>query len=86
VQWLPDGMYEYVVRWVSLQRALEVAKSYTAPKRPSVLLGITKRVQITDGGDSTVFDWRNGEGIVWPARGPDGQYTEDGPEPPPWEG
>jgi hypothetical protein len=51
-----------------------------------VLLGITKRVQITDGGDSTVFDWRNGEGIVWPARGPDGQYTEDGPEPPPWEG
>jgi hypothetical protein len=29
-------------------------------------MGITERVIITDGGDSTVFEWKKDEGVVFP--------------------
>jgi hypothetical protein len=59
-----DGTYEYVRRGVDAREAVETAKVYTS--NPAALLGITKRVIITDGGDCTNFEWRFGEGVVYP--------------------
>lgn len=70
-QFFPDGGYERLRSLVSAEEAVETARSYTLPTRPSVLMGITRRVIITDGGDCTVFEWKRGEGVTFPpeARG-----------------
>jgi enoyl-CoA hydratase/carnithine racemase len=65
-QFFPDGQYERLERMVSAEKAMEVAKSYTMPTRPAVKLGIIMRVIVTDGADLTVFDWKNGGGVVFP--------------------
>jgi len=64
VQFFPDGTYEYVRRFVTAEEAINVAKSYTT--RPAAKIGVIQRVIITDGGDCTVFEWKYGEGIVFP--------------------
>lgn len=66
VQFFPDETYEYVRRNVSAEEAVEAARSYTT--RPAALMGVIQRVIITDGGDSTNFEWRFGEGVVYPPR------------------
>ncbi len=63
-QFLEDGSYEYVRRDILVEEALEVAKSYC--NNVSAKLGLTKRVIITDSGDCTVFEWKSGEGVVFP--------------------
>lgn len=80
-EWYPDGTYTYVARWIDAESAMQTAKRVI--ERANEQFPIV-RVIVTDGGDSTVFDWREGLGIVWPARGPDGKFVADGPEPPPW--
>jgi hypothetical protein len=66
VQFFPDGTYEYVKRFVGAEEAVRTAKDYST--RPAVLLGVIERIIITDGGDFTVFEWKAGEGVTFPAR------------------
>lgn len=63
-QFFPDDTYECVRRNVGPQEAVETAKSYTT--RPAAMLGIIRRVIITDGGDAAVFEWKHGEGVTFP--------------------
>ena len=64
VQFFADESYEYVRRHVPAEEAVEAAKHYCTSV--GAQLGTTCRVIITDDGDSTNFEWRFGEGIVFP--------------------
>lgn len=48
------------------QEAVNVARSWTLPNRPGVVLGTIKRVIIEDDEEFTVFEWKNGEGVTFP--------------------
>lgn len=63
-QFLECGTSECVRDRVSAREALETAASYTT--RPAAVMGIIKRVIITDGGDMTCFEWINGKGVIFP--------------------
>jgi hypothetical protein len=63
-QFFEDESYEYVRRNVTPEEAVDAAKHYTTSV--GARLGFTKRVIITDGGDSIVFEWIYGQGIVFP--------------------
>ena len=62
--WDCDGGQHEELRFVSAQRAVERCRTLT--RGPASLLGIVKRVIITDGGDCCCFEWRSGEGVVFP--------------------
>lgn len=64
-QFFPDGNYEYVRRFVSAENAMQAFKHYITCV--GARLGTTVRVIITDGGDCINFEWKRGEGIVFPA-------------------
>jgi hypothetical protein len=64
-QFLPDGSYEAVVRFVSGKTAVETAKRCT--ETVSGRIGTTVRVIITDGGDYTCFEWQYGKGVTYPS-------------------
>ena len=64
VQFFVDDSYEYVRRFVSAEEAVKASKHYTSSV--GARLGTTKRVIITDGGDCTCFEWKFGEGVVFP--------------------
>jgi hypothetical protein len=66
VQWFREGYYEFVKENVGAEEAVQTAKGVT--ESPGALLGIPVRVIITDGGDLTVFEWKHGEGVVFPTR------------------
>lgn len=63
-QFFPDGSYEYVRRFVDIKEALDAAQHYT--QNVSAWTGLTSRVIITDSGDSIVFEWLYGRGVVFP--------------------
>ena len=63
-QFFPDGSHERVRQYVTAEQAVEVAYSYST--RPAARIGIIQKVIITDGGDNTVFEWKFGEGVVYP--------------------
>ena len=63
-QFFEDGSYEYVRRWVTAEEAVKAATHYTTCV--GARLGTTTRVIITDGGDMCVFEWKFGEGYVFP--------------------
>lgn len=65
-QFLPDGTTERVGDHLDAGAAVELAHSYTT--RPAALMGVIRRVIITDGEDFTVFEWKNGEGVTFPPR------------------
>lgn len=65
-QFFQDGSYERVRYHVPVDEAMRAAKHYT--ESIGARLGSTRRVIITDAGDFTNFDWRYGEGIVYPTR------------------
>ena len=65
-QFFEDDTYERVGTALPAKEAVALAKSYTT--RPAATLGIIKQVMITDSGDCCVFLWKNGEGVVHPAR------------------
>lgn len=44
--------------------AMDLAISFTT--RPTAILGMTKRVIVVDMLDRLCFDWRHGEGVVFP--------------------
>jgi hypothetical protein len=63
-QFFPDGSYEYVRRYVGAEEAVKAARFYT--DNVAARMGITRRVIVTDGGDYCVFEWKYGEGVVYP--------------------
>jgi len=62
-----DGSYEYVRRYVSVEEAARAFKFYTS--NVASRIGTTTRVIITDGGDCINYEWKFGEGIVFPVDG-----------------
>jgi len=65
-QFFEDGTYEYVRRMVSAEDAMTAVKHYT--NNVATRMGLVTRVIITDGGDSTCFEWVNGQGVVYPPK------------------
>lgn len=63
-QFFEDDSYERVRSHVGAEEAVNAAKHYTTSV--GARIGTTKRVIITDGGDSTVFEWVHGRGITFP--------------------
>jgi hypothetical protein len=63
-QFFPDDLYERVASGISAERAVTLAANLT--RSVGGRIGTTRRVIITDGGDYTVFEWRFGEGVVFP--------------------
>lgn len=66
VQFFPDGSHEYVRERVPAKQAVEAAYHYT--HNVASMAGITRRVIITDDGDCCCFEWRYGEGVVFPTQ------------------
>jgi hypothetical protein len=66
IQWFREGYSEFVKKDVGAEEAVLTAKGVT--ESPGALLGIPVRVIITDGEDFTVFEWKHGEGVVFPTR------------------
>ena len=62
---MPEGWHVPVARFVNARRAVELAR-----RACDVIGGVASRIIITDGGDHTVFEWRRGEGIVYPPEQP----------------
>ena len=63
-QFFPDGYHEVLCRFVRAEQAMEAARMVI--QSIGGRIGTTQRVIITDGGDCTVFEWKHGEGVVWP--------------------
>lgn len=63
-QFFVDDSYEYVRRFVSAEEAVKAFNFYTT--NVASRLGTTKRVILTDGGDSINMEWKFGEGITFP--------------------
>jgi hypothetical protein len=67
-QFFPNDQYEEVRRFVDGETAVLAAKRLT--ESLGGRLGTTLRVIITDGGDFVCFEWKHGEGVVFPPREP----------------
>ena len=66
---LEDDTTDCIGRNLTAEEAVNIAVSYTSPMRPANQLGIIKRVIIEACSDeATVFEWRRGEGVVFPTR------------------
>jgi hypothetical protein len=63
-QFFSNGEQEEVARHVDAATAVRMAKSLT--KSIGGAIGTTRRVVITDGQDFTTFEWKFGEGVVFP--------------------
>ena len=64
VQFFPAGQYEYVCRNVGAKAAVDAAYHYT--HSVGAMVGVTRRVIITDAGGILCFEWLAGEGVVFP--------------------
>jgi hypothetical protein len=67
VQFFADESYEVVCEWVDAATAVAAAISHS--RYPAALAGIVHRVIITDGEDLIAYEWKHGEGIVFPPEG-----------------
>lgn len=65
-QFFPDDFSETVGERLPGEEAVAMAKRLT--ESVGGRIGTTKRVIITDSQDFTVFEWRFGEGVVFPPR------------------
>lgn len=63
-QFFPDHTWERVREGVDAREAMEAARQYSTCV--GAQLGTTVSVMITDGGDYCCFEWKRGEGIVFP--------------------
>ena len=59
-----DDVQHTELRWVSAETA--VARAHHLAKGPAALLGIVRRIIITDGLDCCAFLWLRGVGVVFP--------------------
>lgn len=66
VQFFQDDTWEYVLQDVEAATAVDRAKTCTV--QPAALIGVVRRVIITDSGDFTNFEWKFGEGVVYPPK------------------
>lgn len=73
-QFFADDTSERVRHSVDAEEAVSAAHHYTTSV--GARLGFTKRVIIVDGGDFTTFEWKAGQGVVFPPRGPDGKFVD----------
>ena len=64
-QFFRDDSWERVREHVPAQEAVRAAHHYCSSVGARVL-GTTVRVIITDMDDFTCFEWRRGEGVVFP--------------------
>lgn len=67
-QFFPDEQYEEVLRFVDAETAVRTAAQLC--RSLGGRIGTTQRVIITDGGDYTTFEWKFGEGVVFPSQTP----------------
>jgi hypothetical protein len=65
-QFFIGGEYETVRQFVTAEEAVKAARHYT--DNVMARMGMTERVIITDGGDCVCFEWKKGEGVVFPPR------------------
>ena len=65
-QFFEDGSYELVRPWCHTDEAMRVALHYCTSV--GAKLGITKRVIVVDNGDCIAFEWKFGEGVVFPIK------------------
>lgn len=63
-QFFEDDSYEYVRRFVDAEEAMAAVTHYC--NSVGAKLGMTRRVIITDAGDCINFEWKYGEGVVFP--------------------
>jgi hypothetical protein len=63
-QFFEDGTYEQVRTNVDGEEAVKAAHHYC--NSVAAKCGVTRRVIITDSGDCTNFEWKYGEGVVFP--------------------
>ena len=63
-QFFADDSYEYVQRFVDAETAVRSLRHYATSVGAKI--GTTKRVIVTDGGDSIVLEWEFGKGITFP--------------------
>jgi hypothetical protein len=66
IQWFKDGSSELVKEYVGPEEAVYTARGLT--ESVGAQIGNTVRVIITDGGDCITFEWKYGEGVVFPTR------------------
>lgn len=66
VQFFENDDQEYTRKMVGEEEAVQAFKHYCTSV--GARLGMTVRVIITDGGDSTVAEWKHGEGLVYPPK------------------
>ena len=59
----PDDSYTYERRFVDAETAVRAAKSFT--DRPAALIGMIRRVIVTDGDDCICFEWQHGKGVTF---------------------
>lgn len=64
--WDPDDNYHRELSMVDAETAVKFAMEF--PNRPAGMMGIIRRVIITDGGDFTVYEWKHGEGVTYPEK------------------
>ena len=65
-QFFRDGSQEKVREFVGAEEAVKAAHHYS--NSVAAHMGITQRVIITDGGDCIAFEWKHGEGVVFPKK------------------
>lgn len=63
-QFFADDTHEHVLDSASAVDAVNRATSLALSVGGQI--GTTRRVIITDADDCTVFEWRHGEGVVFP--------------------
>lgn len=80
VQFFQDDSYEYVRCSVSAEEAVKAAYHYS--HSIGAKLGTTRRVIITDDGDCTTFEWRYGEGVVFPTKAEGANFPDAKTSPP----
>ena len=61
--WDPFETYHVEKRFCGAQEAVETAHSLTT--RPAAMMGIVRRVMITDADDCTNFVWEYGKGVTF---------------------
>lgn len=66
-QFFADNSYEYLKRWVGAEEALITTKQLI--ESVGARIGTTQRVIVTDSGDCIVFEWKYGEGVIFPTYG-----------------
>ena len=66
--WNPDGFDHKELSFVDAETAFNRARSLI-DSPAAEYLNVVRRIMITDGDDFCVFEWKHGEGVVFPVRG-----------------